>query len=334
MSLALRALVPLRTPADGRQASASARDSFGAIGMSVSGDPVVVAELLVHEFQHEKLGALLDLVELCPPGGPERYHAPWRPEPRSASALAQGTYAFTGVAGFWRERRSRLTGAPARRAAFQFAYWRAQVRFALDQLLHSGELTDDGVRFFTELRQTVLGWHDDVVAPGAAEAARLSTLASRVAWRLANHRADPDDVAALAAAWAAGRPPSLVAEPSIGSGPAVDSEPAGPSLLPELLEEAWVTGTAHTGGAAMILNGEYRQATELLGAMLADREDTSDRILLAAGLVGAQDSGAFVACARPELIREVAALLRRTGRAPHAVALARWLGGLPSVVRS
>jgi hypothetical protein len=36
------------------------------------------------------------------PDDGQRYYAPWRADPRLASGLLQGTYAFLGVSGFWR----------------------------------------------------------------------------------------------------------------------------------------------------------------------------------------------------------------------------------------
>jgi HEXXH motif-containing protein len=46
----------------------------------------------VHEVQHLKLAALLDIVTLTMPGEHDRYYAPWRDDPRPLSGLLQGTY--------------------------------------------------------------------------------------------------------------------------------------------------------------------------------------------------------------------------------------------------
>ena len=73
--------------------------------MSRQPDRYTCAETLVHETQHLKLCALLDLVTLTRPDDGQRYYAPWRPDPRPASGLLQGAYAFLGVSGFWREQR-------------------------------------------------------------------------------------------------------------------------------------------------------------------------------------------------------------------------------------
>ncbi len=174
MRPALRAVVPLRTPADGSQASASARGTFGAVAMSAPGDPVTAAELLVHEFQHEKLNALLDLVPLCAEGGPAVWHAPWRPDPRPASALLQGVYAFAGVTGFWRERRHRTAGSERRLADSRFARSHQQVCYGLDQLSASGELTPAGEIFTAALGATLDAWRQDARRAGQTAKGAMS----------------------------------------------------------------------------------------------------------------------------------------------------------------
>ncbi|GGK72223.1 HEXXH motif domain-containing protein [Mangrovihabitans endophyticus] len=183
----LRAIVPLRAPTDGTQVSASVRGCFGAVGMSPTDDPVLLAELLVHEFQHEKLNALLDLVDLCADDGPARFHAPWRPDPRPAAAVMQGVYAFAGVAGFWRVHRRDLTGDARRHAESRYALLSEHVRGALAELRGSGELTGLGARFFGELAATVEAWGAD--SP-AADDARRQAAADEAAWRR-THRPPP-----------------------------------------------------------------------------------------------------------------------------------------------
>jgi HEXXH motif-containing protein len=304
MAVTLRALVPLSRPPGGAQVSAAARDAFGAIGLSAPDDPDVLAELLVHEFQHGKLGALLDLVELCRPGGAARHYAPWRPDPRPAAALMQGVYAFAGVAGFWRTRRRHVSGLRSRAAEFRFAYWRARVGTALDGLLASGELTGHGRAFFTELRGTVRRWHGEPVPPGAVTAAELCGLVNRIRWRLANQRADDREIASLLPAWRAGRPPPTVSPPAIVAGAPLP----GPDPADEV-ERAWVDGSARD--------------PERLRAVLraaVDREADAGPV---AACVGLALDGHPVAERRPELLRALLAEPGPTGPASRA----RWLAG-------
>ncbi|GAA3300168.1 hypothetical protein GCM10020295_40210 [Streptomyces cinereospinus] len=86
----------------------------------------------MHEFQHIKLGALINLGPLTEPppdpGPPEElFYAPWRDDPRPLEGLLQGIYAFFGVARFWRAHRRTADAAYVPLAHFEFALWRAQV---------------------------------------------------------------------------------------------------------------------------------------------------------------------------------------------------------------
>ncbi|MEU8169936.1 HEXXH motif-containing putative peptide modification protein [Micromonospora sp. NPDC049004] len=197
----LRTLVPLRPPPSGNPVSATSRDALGAIALSVPADAPTLALLLVHELQHTKLGALSDLVPLHRPGGPARYRAPWRLDPRPVGALLQGAYAHLGVAEVWRCRRHEGTAA-----AFEYAYWREQTIRAVRQLADADELTAAGRSFVADMASTLRGWRDPV--DGAVEAAvRDVADASAVRWGLANLLPDPDQVARLAHAWRQGVPP-------------------------------------------------------------------------------------------------------------------------------
>ena len=60
-----------------------------------------MAETLVHEFQHVKLGGLMDMVRLVEVGRGAGLCA-WRQDPRPAGGLLQGAYAHLGIVRFWR----------------------------------------------------------------------------------------------------------------------------------------------------------------------------------------------------------------------------------------
>ncbi|MFJ8107443.1 aKG-HExxH-type peptide beta-hydroxylase [Streptomyces sp. NPDC096132] len=145
----LTTLVPLRPAPGGTSVSSAARRAYGAVALSLPGDPVLFALTLVHEFLHVQLGALLDLVPLHGPVSPARYHAPWRPDPRPLDALLQGTYAHLGVCDFWHTERT--AAAPDLRAEREHATWHGHTRGAVDTLLGSGELLPAGRRFAEEM---------------------------------------------------------------------------------------------------------------------------------------------------------------------------------------
>ncbi|MBR7833938.1 FxsB family radical SAM/SPASM domain protein [Actinospica durhamensis] len=167
LATALRALVPLPASADGHAVSGTARQAFGALGLARPQDPRVLALLLIHEFQHVKLGAVLDLYDLYDDADTRLYYAPWREDPRPLEGLLQGTYAHVAVIDYWL-RRVRAGDADAHTP---FARWRAQTWAALDTLDASGSLTALGSRFTAGLRATMTPWLAVPVPAEALEAA-------------------------------------------------------------------------------------------------------------------------------------------------------------------
>jgi HEXXH motif-containing protein len=198
----LTSIVPLRGDPAHRGISATSRDAFGAVAMSVPADAVALAVGLLHEFQHGKLNAVQYLFDLHQPAG-DRVYSPWRDDPRPLGGLLHGAYAYLAVAGFWRvERRS---GDPV--ADFEFARWRAAVAAATDALLAAEHLTPTGVRFVTAMRGRVRPWLAEPVPPVVAGFAERANTDHRLRWRLRNVPVDPRLARALALAWRAGGPP-------------------------------------------------------------------------------------------------------------------------------
>jgi len=182
LAVGLSTITPLAVRSLSGNISASARQAFGAVGVALPPDPDTLALLLIHEFQHVKLGAVLDLFDLCDPADRRLFYAPWRDDPRPVEALLQGAYAHVGVTDYWRGRRHRADGAEALVADQRFAQWRLLTTEAIDTLAGSGALTPLGSRFVARMRSTVESWLDEPVPEGAATAARQWAAARRAAW--------------------------------------------------------------------------------------------------------------------------------------------------------
>ncbi|MFH8655292.1 HEXXH motif domain-containing protein [Streptomyces afghaniensis] len=189
----IRAIVPFgRTalsppPPPFVQVSASSGDSFGGMLIVRPASALALAETLVHELQHSKLAALLHLFPLLEDDRAERYYAPWRTDPRHLTGLLHGAYAFTGVAGFWRDRLAGAQGAEeAERAAYFFALRRLQSRLAVRTLLTSGRLTVQGHALVSGLARTLDGWLREPVPYTALTRARTASALHRTEWRLRN----------------------------------------------------------------------------------------------------------------------------------------------------
>jgi HEXXH motif-containing protein len=183
IAAAVSVLVPRSRPSAG-VVSTTSQEAFGAVGMSLPPDPVTCAETLVHETQHLKLGALLDIVTLTMPDDDRRYYAPWRNDPRPLGGLLQGAYAFLGVTGFWR--RQRQFGGGQRRADAEYARWRAAVALAVETLRSSGRLTNAGLSFLTGMACTLGSWQNEPVPPQAQEEARRAAELHLAQWQSAN----------------------------------------------------------------------------------------------------------------------------------------------------
>jgi uncharacterized protein len=146
----LEVLVPLRQ--EGRSSrSATIRHVFGVFGLTRPATAADFAVTLVHEYQHAKLSALLNLERLSDPGDDRRYFAPWRTDPRPLAGLFQGVYAFAGVADTWQALRG--VDGIGDAAEQEFADARLQVDRSLATLQSSGALTPVGERFAANLRR-------------------------------------------------------------------------------------------------------------------------------------------------------------------------------------
>jgi HEXXH motif-containing protein len=185
----VRVIVPFQGPDDG-YVSTSSPETFGTIAMSRQPDRYTCAETLVHEAQHLKLSALMDLVRLTRPDDGQRYYAPWRDDPRPASSLLQGVYAFLGVSGFWRRQRKVAAHRGLwYRAETEFTRWRDGCALAADTLLASGQLTAAGQDFVGEMARVLAGWQREPVSGQALAAARGKAALHVARWRVSNPEA-------------------------------------------------------------------------------------------------------------------------------------------------
>lgn len=310
----LRSLVPVAAPNAGTT-SASNQRAFGAVAVSVPADADELALLMIHETQHAKLSALLDLVDLVDPDDSQLFHAPWRTDPRPAGALLQGSYAHAAVAGFWRTHRHSLAGGPARGAEFEHIFWRDQARVGADTLLASRALTPLGRSFVERLAESLAG-QVEPAHPAVSAAVSACTTVNDVHWRLSNHAVLPAQTEALAAAYRSGAPCPPLPLPQVRPG-ASRGAAMSQALAQDIRRQA--VDLAAPAGVPGI---HVPSVAELDRRLRADPADTRAWALLALALAGTgreRTSAALVQ--RPGLVRALAMGLPRT--APSA--LADWL---------
>ncbi|GIF49514.1 HEXXH motif-containing protein [Asanoa ferruginea] len=175
----LRTLVPLVE--DGLSArSATIRHAFGVFGLTRPPSAAEFAVTLVHEFQHSKLSAMLDLMPMSDASDKTRYFAPWRVDPRPLAGLLQGVYAFVGVADTWRALRE--VDALTDEAQRQFATARMQVHTGLTSIEQSPGLTPAGRALVGQLRLRTDSLLAEPVPPAIAHAAEEANARIRRQW--------------------------------------------------------------------------------------------------------------------------------------------------------
>jgi HEXXH motif-containing protein len=188
VATAIRVFTPLMSPPSG-SASATSKETFGSIALSVPSDHTSLAVTLAHETQHAKLSAMLEVVPMLEPDDGSRYYAPWRDDPRPLSGLLDGAYAFLGVTGFWRRQAGvHADGADPMMAYTEFARWRDGVRLVVGTLAASGRLTGPGRSFLDAMARTADRWAAEPVPAQAAERARQLAGEHQARWIRVNGR--------------------------------------------------------------------------------------------------------------------------------------------------
>jgi uncharacterized protein len=184
LAAGLRTLVPLVQTDDGSARSATLRHAFGVFGLTRPSSAADFVVTMIHEFQHSKLSAILDLVPLSDPNDDRKYFAPWRTDPRPLAGLLQGVYAFVGVADAWRALRAADGIAPT--AEQQFAYARLQVHNGLNAVEQCDALTSAGRALALHLRRTTDALLAEPVASSVAAAAEESLQRTHQRWQQHN----------------------------------------------------------------------------------------------------------------------------------------------------
>jgi uncharacterized protein len=167
LAASLTAIMPLTAGETGREVSATARHAFGAVAAALPAEHAHLALLLIHEFQHVKLGAIMDMFDLFDPADQRLYRVAWRKDPRPLEGVLQGTYAHVVVTDFWRVHRHTAEGPAARAVHAQFARWRAAIAEAIETLAGCGWLTPLGQTFVEGMRGSITPWLSEPVPADA-----------------------------------------------------------------------------------------------------------------------------------------------------------------------
>ncbi|VVJ15748.1 Uncharacterised protein [Amycolatopsis camponoti] len=320
--------VPFRLP------SASTGEAFGSavIAEPEAEEPATLAAALVHEFQHIRLGGLLQLARLHDDDRTERLYAPWREDPRPLSGLVHGVYAFFGVSAFWRA----LSRAHPedRLAAFEFAHWRAQTWQTLESIRNDAALTDAGRRFLDELA-TVLGpWQNEPGAPEAVHWAEKLAADHYAGWRLRHIRPEPELIADFARAWLEGEPcPRVIPGGRLDTVSDGEWANARADLIrvrfgrdgERRLSQVWSQVPGALDGDHQWIAGSDDVARTAYRAVL-DQDPEHAAALIGLGLSLPAGPATHALLGVPELVRAVHRVLRDAGKSPAFDELAGWIG--------
>jgi HEXXH motif-containing protein len=333
---AVVSVVPLTSTPDAPDLSGTRFEALGAVALTEPRSPLDLALALNHELQHQKLSALLDLVQLIRLTTDELFYAPWRKDPRPLPGLLQGTYAWLGVAAFWETHLSQALASDARAAAeFELALARRQVRQGLDTLARSGRLTPAGRRFVGSMRCRLDDLDRTPVSTGAQALADLAYLDHAISWRLRNLHAAPDAVAFWVDAWLAGRPLRWAdaPRPTVRDGEGTLPSDARLRLIRRRLTDpiGWQVESSTTNGRpadVALVAGETSCAAEAYrNLMVRDPSDLGSWAGLAVASKSKPTAASWALRRHPEIVaalhREIVA---RCGTAPEVEHLADWVG--------
>jgi HEXXH motif-containing protein len=184
-----RSITPLPFYELYRVRSTSSSDAFGGAEISYTDDPAQLAAALIHELQHSKLNALMQLAPLSAGSNASVHRAPWRDDPRPLGGIIHGIFAFTGVCDFWRVRCD-IGGVQERRLAqFEYELWHQNVLETIETARSTNELTAVGHRLIEDIETRTLNWSAPVDDEIRASVRGL-LIRERAMWRA--HHWQPD----------------------------------------------------------------------------------------------------------------------------------------------
>jgi HEXXH motif-containing protein len=152
-----RGLLAMKMPAE-RWNSASTGEYPGVLQLTLrrGGEPLLLAESILHESAHAKLDIAMGLQPLLVDDGVRRYRHPWRPDLRPITGVLLGAHAFLAVLEFYR-RVARSTGDPLAKREVETR--EREVGTALDLLDREGAFTSAGRSLLDQMREAYFGGH-------------------------------------------------------------------------------------------------------------------------------------------------------------------------------
>jgi HEXXH motif-containing protein len=333
----LDSLVP-RPAVPTRNLSASTGEAFGSAIIAQPTDSVSMAATLVHEFHHNLLGGLLHMIPLYDHDPEERFYTLWREDPRPIAGVMSGVHAFSGVTAFWRELGRHESDSLARRAGFEFAYWRDGTWQTLQSLSGDPHLTEAGRQFVDSIDSRLRPMLNERVPDQMGKLASAAVADHRAGWQIRYLRPHPGKVASYTEAWLERQewPSALEPDLELTPTPVPDGGWSGArtdlvraTLLERDVAQADVVPEATAADRAYV-NGDIDDALRGYFDELAADGDRPDSWAGLGLCLSAREPGSGAARALrncPELVRAVHRTIRtRTENTPRPDELADWIG--------
>ncbi|WP_433271663.1 aKG-HExxH-type peptide beta-hydroxylase [Actinosynnema sp. CS-041913] len=320
LSEGLLSIVPLT--GGEKLVGASSAAAFGAVALCEKPSADDLADALVHELQHSKLNAVLELVSLHETEDGRHFYAPWRDDPRPLNGVLHGIYAFASVVEFWHARRRHVPAHRAAAAGFAFVQRSLQVRSAIDDIAATARLNEWGRLFLTSLSRRLAACEADLTPADRTGPVADLVADHRAFWRVKHVEPNAEDVAALADAWLAGRarPAGLRVRGEVADRPAAGGSDRAALLKAQALGRTPDTLDADPADIAYVTGDVGKAATAYQERLRADPADDQAW----AGLALSLRSDTLVR--EPEVVRALhLAVLARTGVHPDPGRLSGWL---------
>jgi HEXXH motif-containing protein len=321
---------PFRLP------SASSGEAFGSALICRPEEPVTLAAALVHEFQHIRLGGLLQLVQLHSDDRTERLYAPWRDDPRPLGGVVHGIYAFFAVTEFYRALSAKRPNDEL--AAFEYAHWRHQVVQTLETVRADKALTEPGRRFLAHVAERADAWQHDEVLAIAAHWAALVAADHHAGWRLRHLRPEAEAIERIVDGWLRGDAGPAIKD--VGTTLTTEADGDWANARADLLrvrlgddgarraQTVWPEVPDATEADFALVDGRGEASLEAYRTELRSDPD-APAALIGLGLalrVTGDTAAAAVLLDRPEVVRAVVRGIRsRSAPEPATEDVARWL---------
>ena len=164
------------TMVDAEMCSGTSSAIFGGCFLALTNEPLYLAEMLLHEFCHNKLRLFEEVFPLLRPESINnvQYYSPWRDEPRPLEGIQHGLFVFGSIAFFWLSIWNDIGATQRERTLAQrrVATLLHQLKYASAEFCRHAHVTDYGRVFVDEigdwivhLEEEIAGWDLRQVLP-------------------------------------------------------------------------------------------------------------------------------------------------------------------------